>query len=132
MVQASEEIWDESCKVDWLEEILRHFRCDMSYLAFRIRVKKYDEIFSVLKKSNKIQQYADIYLLLNYSACFGLPSRPSSGVHKTVVSASGTGEQGSSNVTKQINICVQLHHVRFLQSRITMHGTTNIKFSVCT
>jgi hypothetical protein len=37
-----------------------------------------------------MQQYADIYLLLNYSACFGRPSRPSSGVHKTVVAASGT------------------------------------------
>jgi len=29
-------------------------------------------------------------LLLNYSICFGRPSRPSSGVHKTVVAASGT------------------------------------------
>ena len=32
-----------------------------------------------LKESNKMQQYADIYLLLNYSTCFGRPSRPSSG-----------------------------------------------------
>jgi len=38
-----------------------------------------------------VQQYADIYLLLNYCTCFGRPSRPSSGVHKTVVAASGTG-----------------------------------------
>jgi len=45
---------------------------------------------SRLKKSKKIQQYADIYLLLNYSTCFGRPSRPSSGVHKPVVAASGT------------------------------------------
>jgi len=37
-----------------------------------------------------MQQYADIYLLLNYSTCFGHPSRPSSGVHQTVVAASGT------------------------------------------
>jgi len=43
-----------------------------------------------LKKSNEIQLYADIYLLLNYSTCFWRPSRPSSGVHKTVVAASGT------------------------------------------
>jgi len=43
-----------------------------------------------LKKSNKMQQHADIYLLLNYSTCFGRPSRPSSGVYKTVVAASGT------------------------------------------
>jgi len=37
-----------------------------------------------------MQQYADIYLLLNYFTCFGLPSRPSSGVHKTVAAASST------------------------------------------
>jgi len=37
-----------------------------------------------------MQMYAGIYLLLNYSTCFGRPSRPSSGVHKTVVAASGT------------------------------------------
>jgi len=37
-----------------------------------------------------MQQYAHIYLLLSYSTCFGRPSRPSSGVHKTVVAASGT------------------------------------------
>jgi len=45
---------------------------------------------SSLKKFNKMQQYADIYLLLNYSTCFGRPSRPSSRVHKTVVAGSGT------------------------------------------
>ena len=43
-----------------------------------------------LKKFNKIQLYADIYVLLNYCTCFGRPSRPSSGVHKTVAAASGT------------------------------------------
>jgi len=45
---------------------------------------------SRLKKPNEMQQYADIYLLLKYSTYFGRPSRPSSGVHKTVVAASGT------------------------------------------
>ena len=45
---------------------------------------------SRFKKSNKIQLYADIYLLLNYCTCFGRPSSPSSGVRKTVVVASGT------------------------------------------
>jgi len=45
---------------------------------------------SRLKKSNEMQQYADIYLLLNYATCFGRPSCPSSGVHMTVVAASGT------------------------------------------
>jgi len=44
---------------------------------------------SRLNNSNKMQQYADIYLLLNYSTCFRRPSCPSSGVHKTVVAASG-------------------------------------------
>jgi len=37
-----------------------------------------------------MQQYADAYLMLNYSTCFGRPLCPSSGVHKTVVAASGT------------------------------------------
>ena len=37
-----------------------------------------------------MQQYADIYLLLNYSTYFGRPSRPSSGIYKTLVAASGT------------------------------------------
>ena len=37
-----------------------------------------------------MQLYADIYLLLNYCTCFGRPSRPSSGVRKTVFAASGT------------------------------------------
>ena len=44
----------------------------------------------MLIKSNKMQLYVDIYLLLIYSTCFGCPSRPSSGVHKTVVATSGT------------------------------------------
>ena len=37
-----------------------------------------------------MQLYADIYLLLNYTTCFGRPLRPSSGIHKTVVAAFGT------------------------------------------
>ena len=36
-----------------------------------------------------MQKYAHIHLLLNYSTCFERQSRPSSGVHKTVVAASG-------------------------------------------
>ena len=51
---------------------------------------KYKSHSSWLKKSNEMQHYVDIYLLLNYSTCFGRPSRPSLGVHKTVVAASGT------------------------------------------
>jgi len=45
---------------------------------------------SRLKKSNEMQHYAGIYLLLNCSTYIGRPSRPSSGVHTTVVAASGT------------------------------------------
>ena len=43
---------------------------------------------------NKIQQDATVcryYLLQIYSTCFGCPPHPSSGVHKTVTAASGTG-----------------------------------------
>jgi hypothetical protein len=38
-----------------------------------------------------MQQYAGIYLLQNHSTCLARPSHPSSGVHKTVTAASGTG-----------------------------------------
>ena len=46
---------------------------------------------STLIRPNKMQEYAGIYLLQNHSTCFGCPSHPSSGVHKTVTAASGTG-----------------------------------------
>jgi hypothetical protein len=42
----------------------------------------------ILIRSNKTQEYTCIYLLQIYSTCFGCPSHPSSGVHKTVT---GTG-----------------------------------------
>ena len=45
----------------------------------------------ILLRSNKMKQYSGIYLLQNHSTCFGRPSHPSSGVHKTVTAASGTG-----------------------------------------
>ena len=45
----------------------------------------------ILIRSNKMQQYAGIYLLQIYSTCFGCPSHSSSGEHKTVTAASGTG-----------------------------------------
>ena len=38
-----------------------------------------------------MQQYAAFYLLQNYSTYFGCALHPSSGVHKTVTAASGTG-----------------------------------------
>ena len=46
---------------------------------------------SILIRSNKMQHYACIYLLQNHYTCFGCPSYPSRGVHKTVTAASGTG-----------------------------------------
>ena len=48
-----------------------------------------------------MQQYAGIYLLQNYSTCFGCPSHPSSGVHKTVTAASGTGHSNSATIFLQ-------------------------------
>jgi len=65
-----------------------------------------------LKKSNEMQQYADIYLLLIYSTCFGRPSRPSSGVHKTVVAASGTDRTvWGASFLKRDQIRTDLGHV---------------------
>ena len=46
---------------------------------------------SILIRSNEMQQYAGVYLLQNYSTCFGCLSLPSLGVHQTVTAASGTG-----------------------------------------
>ena len=42
-----------------------------------------------------MQQYAAIYLLQNYSTCFGCSSHASSGVHKNVTAASGTGHSNN-------------------------------------
>jgi len=55
-------------------------------------------LLSILIRSNKMQQYAGIYLLQIYSTCFRCPSHPSSGVHKTLTAASGTG-----HITYQCN-----------------------------
>ena len=46
---------------------------------------------SILIRSNKMQQYAGIYLLQNHSIYLGCPSHPSSGIHKIVAGASGAG-----------------------------------------
>jgi hypothetical protein len=53
---------------------------------------------SILIRSNEMQQYAGVYLLQNYSTCFGFLSHPSSGVHQSVTAASGTG-----HITYQIH-----------------------------
>ena len=78
---------------------------------------------SRLKTSNKMQLYADIYLLLNYSTCFGCPSHPLSGVHKTVVAASGTDRTiwGASFLKHDLVwshlVCILLHLIEFLQPK---------------
>ena len=51
---------------------------------------------SVLIRSDKMQQHAGIYILQVYSTCFGRPPRPSSGVQKTVTTASGTGHSNGA------------------------------------
>jgi hypothetical protein len=57
---------------------------------------------SKLIKSNKIQHYAEMYLLLSHSICFGCSLHPSSGVYKTVIAAFGTDhtiwERGQGHV----------------------------------
>jgi hypothetical protein len=56
---------------------------------------KVEEI--ILIRSNEMQQYAGLYLLQNYSTCFGFLSHPSSGIHQTVTAASGTGHSVRSS-----------------------------------
>ena len=56
-------------------------------------------IYMFTRRYSKIQRDATVcrYKLRDYSTCFGCPSRPSSGVHKTVTAASGTGHSISSD-----------------------------------
>ena len=54
--------------------------------------------------TNKIQQDAtdeSVYLLHNYSTCFGCLSHPLSGVHQTVTAASGTGHTIRAKTLRQ-------------------------------
>jgi len=71
----------------WNSDIIRYVLRRVVSEPWRWTQRRYS---NMLKKSNKMRQYADIYLLPNYSTCFRRPSRPSSGVLKTVVAASGT------------------------------------------
>ena len=52
-----------------------------------------------LIRSNKMQQYAGIYLLHIYSTCFGCPSHPSSGERKTLTAASDRGHSNNIATT---------------------------------
>jgi len=82
------------CKILNVRYLYTVNRCDITQTSWQIKGKFYIRGSvhrnSRLKKSNGTQQYADIYLLLNYSTCFRRASHPSSGVHKTVAAASGT------------------------------------------
>jgi len=46
-----------------------------------------------------MHQYAGIYLLQNHYKFFGYPSHPSSGVHKILTAASGTGHSNNIAAT---------------------------------
>ena len=72
------------------------FRCETGVIVTvrqerRRRTLLSEFLVTILIRPNKVQQYAGIYLLQNHSTCFGCPSHPSSGVHKNVTAASGTG-----------------------------------------
>ena len=56
---------------------------------------------SILIRSNEMQKYAGVYLLQNYSTFFCCLSHPSSGVHKTVTAASGTGHSVRTTTFRQ-------------------------------
>ena len=56
---------------------------------------------SILIRYNEMQQYAGVYLLQNYSTCFGCLSHPSSGVHQIVTAASGTGHSVRATTFRQ-------------------------------
>jgi hypothetical protein len=48
-----------------------------------------------------MQQYAGVYLLQNYSICFGCLSYPSSEVHQIVTAASVTGHSVTAKTFRQ-------------------------------
>jgi len=56
---------------------------------------------SILIRSNEMEQYAGVYLLQNYSICFGCLSHPLSGVHQNVTAASGTGPSVRATTFRQ-------------------------------
>ena len=55
----------------------------------------------ILIRSNEMQQCAGVYLLQNYSTCFGCLSHPSSGVHQNVTAASFTGHSVRATIFRQ-------------------------------
>jgi len=51
-----------------------------------------------------MQLYAGVYLLQNYSTCFGCLSHPSSGVHQILTAASGTGHSVRETTFRQSSL----------------------------
>ena len=76
-----------------------------------------------------MQQYVDIYLLLNYCTCFGRPSRPSSGVHNTVVAASGTDHTiwGASLLTRDK---ISPYFVAYVEACFPVYQRLQLQFYV--
>jgi len=80
-----------------------------------------------------MQQYADIYLLLNYCTHLGRPSHLSSGVRKTVVAASGTDHTiWEARFFKREQISVGLRPsvllVGFLQPKEYRHRNRSVRY----
>ena len=73
-----------------------------------------------------MQQY-EVYILLQYhSTCFGYRPRPSSGVHKTVVVATGTSHMDRAAISPQRG---QLGHVGVRQLHDHMTCTSGCNYS---
>ena len=73
---------------------------------------------------------SSLFIILQvHSTCFGCQPHPSSGVHKTVTTASGTGhisvQLPPSNVAKNALCCISLDSYYYISA---MHETINIKF----
>ena len=58
-------------------------------------------VLSRLISSNEMQKYAGVYLLQNFSTCFGCLSHPSSGLHQIVTAASGVGHNVRATTFRQ-------------------------------
>jgi len=67
-----------------------------------------------------MQQYAGIYLLQNHSTCFGCPSHPSSGEHKTATAACGTDHSNSAITFLQRGLIMLLHCYYNLYQRLQL------------
>ena len=84
--------WNKMCQHEKLIKKLLPSVCLL--LVANVQTYAYMQEF-LLVYINKIQRYATVcrYLFTakSVSTCFGCPSRPSSGEHKTVTAASGTG-----------------------------------------